>query len=140
MEVASNLLTGKDAGSINPLQLVGMLRSAGSALVAQVSLHAQLAHIEWQQEKQRLCKMAVFGILGFVFFLCFAIAASAFAILLSWNTPYLIHTFTAVLIVHIVGFVWAALSLKKLAAQSNHSFAATRAEIASDIALLKSAL
>lgn len=140
MEIASSVMAGKDAGSLNPLQLVGMLRSAGGALITQASLHAQLAQVEWEQEKQRLCKMVLFGIVAFTFFLCFVIAVSAFVIFLSWDTPYFVHTFIGVLIFHLIGLIWTLLGLKKLAALSSQSFAATRAEIASDIALLKSSL
>jgi uncharacterized membrane protein YqjE len=140
MEIAAGAMTGKDTGSLSPLQLLQMLRSAGGALFAQASLHAQLAQVEWEEEKQRLCRVAMFGVLGFAFALCFLIAVSAFAIALSWNTPYRIHTFTAVIVVHMLGFIGTALAIKKLIALGSKSFAATRAEIASDIALLKSAL
>jgi uncharacterized membrane protein YqjE len=140
MDIATSAMTGKDTGSLNPLQLLNILRSAGSALFAQASLHAQLAQIEWEEEKQRLCKMAIMGFLGFAFFLCFLLVLSALVIVLAWSTPYRIPVFIGVLVVHLGGLAWVGLSLKKLAALSSNSFAATRAEIASDIALLKSAL
>lgn len=140
LEIAGSALTGKEAGSLSPVQLLQMFRSTGSALFTQASLHAQLAQIEWEEEKQRLCRIAIFSLLGFVFTLCFLIAASAFAITLSWNTPYKVHAFVAVLLVHLCGFIFTGLAVKKLIALGNKSFAATRAEIASDIALLKSTL
>jgi len=140
MDIATNAMTGKDAGSLNPLQLLNIIRSASGALLAQASLHAQLAQVEWEEEKQRLCKMAIMGILGFAFFLCFLLVLSALVIILAWGTPYRIHVIVSVLIVHLAGLIWTAISLKKLVALGTNSFAATRAEIASDIALLKSAL
>lgn len=140
MEIANSAMTGKDAGSVSPLQLLNILRSASGAVFAQASLHAQLAQVEWEEEKQRLCKMAVMGILGFAFFMCFLFLLSIFVIVLAWDSPYRIHTFVGVLVVHLLGLIWAGISIKKLAALASNSFAATRAEIASDIALLKSAL
>lgn len=140
MDIANSAMTGKEAGSLSPLQLLNILRSASGALCAQASLHAQLAQVEWEEEKQRLCKMALMGVLGFVFFLCFILLLSALAVVLAWSTPYRIHVFVGVTIVHFIGLIWTGLCVKKLAELSSKSFAATRAEIASDIALLKSAL
>jgi len=139
MDIVNNAV-GKDTGSINPLQLLKIFRSAGGALLAQASLHAELAHVELQEEKQRLFQMFVFTLLGFACFICFAIVTSAFAIALSWYTPYRVPVFIFLIIAYGVALVLAALKVKALAALSVNSFAATRAEIAADIALIKSAL
>lgn len=140
MEIASSAMAGKDAGALGPLQWIKIFRSAASDLSAQVSLHAQLAQVEWAEEKQRLYKMAVVGVLGFIFCLCFLLCISALVVVLSWNTPFRIHAMLGVSLVHLGGLVWAGVCLKKLVALSSKRFAATRAELASDLALLKSAL
>ena len=140
MEIAKSAITGKDAGSVNPLQLLNIFRSAGGALLAQATLHAQLAQVEWEEEKQRLCQMAIFSLLGFAFFLCFLIVSGAFAIALSWDTPYRTPVFILLIFGYLFALIWAGLRIKTLAALGSNSFAATRAEIAADIALLKSAL
>lgn len=140
MDIASTATTGKDAGSINPLQLLNVIRSAGGALFAQANLHAQLASIEWQEEKQRIRQLMVFSLLAFAFFLCFLFITSAFAIAISWYTPYRIHVFISLIAAYFLLFIWAALRVKTFAELSSKSFAATRAEIAADIALLKNVL
>ncbi|GGY77765.1 hypothetical protein GCM10011613_22930 [Cellvibrio zantedeschiae] len=140
LEIAKSMTAGKDTDSVNPLQLINLFSSAGSALSAQASLHAQLAQVEWEEEKQRLCQMAIFSVIAFAFFLCFLLVLSAFAIALSWDTPYRIPVFIVLILAHLCVVIWAGLRVKALAALSSNSFAATRAEIAADIALLKSVL
>ncbi len=140
MDFARNDHAGKDASSINPLQLFSIIRSAGSALSAQASLHAQLAQVEWEEEKQRLTNLVIFSVVTFASFLGFLFIVSAFAIALSWDTQYRIPVFITLIIAYFGTLVWAALRVKKLAALGAKSFAATRAEIAADISLLKNAL
>lgn len=140
MDIVKSAMASKDTGSINPLQLLNIFRSAGGALFAQASLHAQLAQVEWEEEKQRLCQMLVFTLIGFACFICLLLVTSAFAIVLSWYTPYRIHVFVVLILIYILALVWAGLRIKALAALSSNSFAATRAEIAADLALIKSAL
>jgi len=140
MDTAKSFFTGKEAGSLNPLQLLAVLRSAGGALAAQASLHAQLAQVEWEEEKQRLCKMLIFTLVGFACFLCFLLFAGVLAIAVSWNTPYRLPVLISLVIGHAAVLIWVAFRLKALAALSHESFAATRAEIAADLALIKSAL
>jgi len=140
MDIVKGAVAGKDTGSINPLQLLNIFRSAGGALLAQASLHAELAQVEWEEEKQRLCQMAAFTLLAFACFICLLIIISAFAIALSWYTPYRIPVFIALIIGYAAALLWTGLKIKALAALSSNSFAATKAEIAADIALLKNAL
>ena len=68
MGIANSMNAGKDAGSMNPLQVLSVARSAGSALFAQATLHAQLAQIEWEEEKQRLSSILIFMLMGFACF------------------------------------------------------------------------
>ncbi len=133
------MATSPDA-RFNPLDVVRILRSAGSALFAQASLHGQLARVEWAEEKSRLLQMLVFGLLGFAGLLCVLLAAGALVLALSWDTPYRIAAAVALLAVYglIAGFAWVR--LKTLSARGNQAFAATREELAADIALLKSNL
>jgi uncharacterized membrane protein YqjE len=140
MDIAKNALTGTDAGSMNPLQMLTILRSASGALLAQATLHAELAHVEWEAEKQRLYQMFVFTLMGFACFICLSMVVSAFAIALSWYTPYRIPVFIVLILGYLGALLWAGLRIKALLALSSQSFAATRAEIAADIALIKSAL
>ena len=73
MDIVTGMNASKDASSINPLQVLSVIRSASSALLAQTMLHAQLAQLEWEEEKQRLAKMVMFTLMGFACFLCLAL-------------------------------------------------------------------
>ena len=59
-----------ESTSINPLDALRIVRSAGKAILAQAALHGQLARVEWAQEKDRLAKMLVIALLGFAAVLC----------------------------------------------------------------------
>ena len=134
------MATTPDATQFNPLDAVRILRSAGSALFTQATLHGQLARVEWAEEKARLLRMLVVGLLGFASLLCVMLAAGALVLAYSWDTPYRIAAAIALLAAYglVVGFAW--IRLKALAAQSSQTFAATREELTADIALLKSNL
>lgn len=124
----------------NPLDVVRILRSAGSALFTQVTLHGQLARVEWAEEKSRLLRVVVFGLLGFAGLLCLMLAAGALVLAFSWDTPY--RTVAAIAVLAAYGLVAAIawIRLKALSAQGSQTFAATREELAADIELLKSNL
>ena len=140
MELFTSNRSSTDAGAVNPLQLLGILRSASGALIAQASLHAQLAQVEWEAEKQRLTKIALFTLIGFACFLCLIFFVGVLILAISWDTPYRIPAFIGLILCYVAALVWAGFKLKALALLGEQSFAATRAEIAADIDLIKSAL
>lgn len=140
MELFSGSRANTDDGALNPLQLLGVLRSASGALLAQASMHAELAQIEWEVEKQRLSQMIIFTLVGFACFLCLIFFLGIFVLVIAWDTQYRIPAFGALLLLYLGALVWAGFKLKTLAALGEKSFAGTRAEIAADIDLIKSAL
>lgn len=140
MELFSGSRNSTDAGAVNPLQLLGILRSASGALIAQASLHAELAQVEWQAEKERLGKMIIFTLVAFACLLCLIFFLGIFVLVITWDTEYRIHSFVGLLFCYLLALVWAGFKLKALSALGEKSFAATRAEISADIDLIKSAL
>ena len=68
------------------------------------------------------------------------LAAGAAAIALCWSTPLRIPALLVVLALYMLGAVLAWRRLLVLSAQGEQSFAATRAELAADLALLRSRL
>lgn len=125
---------------LNLLAVLRLLRSSGQALLAQAALHGQLARVEWAQEKNRLIQMLLISVLGFACLLCVLLLGNALVLALSWATPYRIPAFLGLLFVQGLGCLLAWRRLQTLAARSSQGFAATRAELAADIALLKSYL
>jgi uncharacterized membrane protein YqjE len=140
MDLVTGMNASKDASSINPLQVLSVVRSASSALLAQATLHAQLAQVEWEEEKQRLSSMLIFTLMGFACFLCLLFFVGAFVLTLSWDTQYRIPVFVALIFCYFLALLWAGFKLYALAQKGSDSFAGTRAEIAADIALIKRAL
>lgn len=126
--------------NFNPISFVRLMRSAGGALFAQAALHSQLASVEWAEEKTRLTNMAIAGLSGFVFLLCFMIFISVLVMAFTWETQYRIASVAVMTAIYAVGAFFAFQRFIKLAALSSQAFAATRKEIAADIALIKSRL
>lgn len=126
--------------SIDPLKALRLLRSAGAAILSQAGLYGQLARVEWAEEKSRLVKMAILVMLAIVCALCTALFVGILVLTLSWNTEYRIHAVLAVTFAYGLGVVLACYRLKSLSVLGDQSFAATREEIAADMALVKSKL
>jgi uncharacterized membrane protein YqjE len=125
---------------IGPLDVIRLLRTAGAALFTQASLHGQLARVEWEEEKTRLLGMAIAALLCFTGLLCLLLLAGALVLAFSWNTPYRVPAAMGLVAVYglIAGIAWRRLRI--LSARSSEAFAATREELAADLALLKEKL
>jgi len=134
------MTTPTDSAAINPLDVVRMLRSAGAVLFSQAALHGQLARVEWAEEKTRLLQMLVVGLIGFASVLCVMLLVGALVLAFSWDSAYRIQAVIALVVAYglVAGFAWSR--LKALSARSSQAFAATREELAADMALLKSKL
>jgi uncharacterized membrane protein YqjE len=129
-----------DSTRINALGAIRMIRSAGGALFDQLALHGQLAQVEWVEEKNRLLKMLVGAVLGFACLLCIMLSVGVLVMALCWETVYRIPAATALVGFYGVGAGFAWRRLTALSALSGQSFAATRVEVAADLALLRSKL
>lgn len=129
---------GAERAAINPLELIVALRSAGKPLLAQLALHGQLVRIELAEERNRLLKMVVATLLCFIGLLCALILAGVVALAFAWDTPYRTPAAIAVVGVFVLVTGLAGWRLRVLSALGSQSFAATREEIAADLALLRS--
>lgn len=128
------------AAGMKPMDIMRIVRSAGGALLAQAALHGQLARVEWEEEKNRLLGMLIVTLAGFSCLLCLMLFGSAFILAISWETGYRIPVVLILLAVYTLGIILAGLRFRTLAAQGEQTFAATREEIAVDIALIRSKL
>lgn len=122
---------------VDPLGAVRILHSAGGALLVQALLHGQLAGIEWEEEKDRLLKMLAVTLLGFASLLCALLFAGGLALSATWETAYRIHALSALVLLFGFGTVAAWQRFQHWSALGGHLFAATRAELAADAAMLK---
>jgi uncharacterized membrane protein YqjE len=84
-----------DSTPSNALSAIRMLRSVGGALFDQVALHAQLAQVEWVEEKNHLLKVLVGAVLGFACLLFIMLSTGVLVMALCWETAYRIPAATA---------------------------------------------
>ena len=122
------------------LHAIRMFRTAGKALCAQIGLHGQLARVEWTEEKNRLLMMLTFTLLGFTCLLCGMLFAGVLVLALSWETTYRITAVLALITVYGMGAGIAWHNFHTLSARGVTAFAASREELAADIAMIKSYL
>lgn len=123
-----------------PLDVVNLLRSGGGALLAQGLLHAELAGIEWQEEKQRLLRLLVIILLGFTCLLGGLLFAGLLALAAAWDTAWRLPMGIGVVLLYVGGAAIAWRHLRATAALGEQAFAASRAELAADAALLRGSL
>jgi uncharacterized membrane protein YqjE len=129
-----------DPHPINPLDVVRILRSAGSVLLTQAGLHGQLVRLELAAEKDRIVKVLVAAVISFVAALCALLTAGALVLAFAWDTPYRVPAAIGVIVFYAVcsGLAW--LRFRALSARGREAFAGTREELAADLAMIKSRL
>jgi uncharacterized membrane protein YqjE len=126
--------------TINPLDAMNLLRSAGGALVTQATIYGELLGVEWSEEKRRLMKMTGLALAAFACVLCTMLAAGALAVALAWDTAWRLPVAAGLAVLYALGAFIAWQRFQALAAQGERSFSATREELAADLALLRGQL
>ena len=126
--------------TIDLMNAIHILRAAGGVLFAQAALYGQLARVDWAEEKSRLLKMLVITLLGFACLLCVMLFVGALVLAFSWETAYRIPAVMALIAVYGIGTSIAWRRLQALSVLGGQAFAATREELAADIALIRSKL
>lgn len=132
--------TTPDPAAFNPLDVVRLLGAAGGTLFRQATLHGDLARVEWADEKARWSRMLAVALFGFASFLCVMLAIGALVLALSWDTTLRVPAALSLTVIYLLGTAIAWRRLKALSALGTGAFAATREELAADLALLKSRL
>lgn len=116
------------------------LRLAAAALFTRVSLHGQLARVEWAEEKNRLLSMLLVTLLGFASLLCVLLCAGTLILAVTWNTEHRLQALIALAVLYGLGTFIALRRFLALASRADQSFAATREELAADAEMLKTIL
>jgi uncharacterized membrane protein YqjE len=120
------------------MSVLRRVRSAGSALLDQASLHGELLGLEWTQEKSRLRRMASALLLGFACLLGVLGALGALLLSVYWDTPHRVTAVASLVALYGLGAALAWRQFQAHADRSAESFAASRAELAADVQLLRS--
>ncbi len=122
------------------MEIIKRLRSMAKITLTRLELHGQLISVEWAEERQRLQQLLVISLLGFILLICALLFVGVFAIALSWATDYRIHVIGVMLALYFLGFCLCAYKFSVLIERSSASFAASREEVAADLALIRSRL
>lgn len=122
------------------MEIIQRLRASAAIVLMQMELHGRLASIEWQQEKNRLQQLLIFSVLGLIFFTCCLFCIGLLVITLGWPTDYRLHIIAGVILFYAAGGALCYYRCKYFSAQGASAFAGTRAELAADIALIRSQL
>ena len=138
--VAPPINSERETKSVNITSMVQMINSASDALLAQANLHRQLAQIEWQEEKDRLARMLVAVLVGFSCFICLLIFVGVLVISLGWNTDYQLIALLSLCSFYALMTYIAWWRFTLATKMSGGFFAGTRAELAADLAMIKSKL
>ena len=122
------------------MTIPGIVRDASGALLDHAALHAELLRVEWAEEKLRLRLVVTAALVSFAFLLALLGACGALLLSLAWDTHLRVPTVAALIVLYASG---AALAWRQCNAQTSrgdHSFAASRSELAADLELLRSHL
>lgn len=122
------------------LALVRRLLQASGALAEQGALHAELLRLGWQEERARLLQVVLAAAAGFAAFLCLALGLGALVLALTWGSAWRWTGPLLVLALYAAGLALAWWRLRVLAREGERSFAASREELAADLATLRSKL
>lgn len=128
------------APSLNAMAALRLLRSATGAVLAQANLHLRLAGIEWAQEKRRLAWLLVALLFGMACILCVLLLGGTVLLLAFWDTAHRSSAIIALAVTYGFGALLAGWLIGVLSRRSSQAFAATREEIAADIAMIRSKL
>jgi uncharacterized membrane protein YqjE len=117
--------------------LLRVVRGAGGPLLTQAGLHAELLRVEWQETRVRLQSMLLASLLGFACLLCLMLTLGALVLALCWTTPLRYPAMVALGALYASGAALAWRKFQLQSALSAEGFAATRTELAADLALLR---
>ncbi len=129
-----------DVSGVNAMRVLRLLRSASAAVFAQANLHSRLAGIEWAQEKRRLAWMLIALLFAMACLLCLLLVGGAVLLLAFWDSTHRASAIIALLAIYGLGALLAGWLITVLSRQGGQAFAATREEIAADIAMIRSKL
>jgi len=122
------------------LDTINLLRTAGPAVFDQLAMYAQLARIEWAEERRRLLQVWLTGLFGFACLLCGLLFAGTLLLALTWDSAWRLPSALLLLALYLTGFGIAWYRFNALVARSGQAFAAMREELSADVALLRSKL
>jgi uncharacterized membrane protein YqjE len=122
------------------MKIPGIVRDASGALLDHAALHAELLRVEWAEEKLRLHQLLSAAAVGFAFLLALLIGFGAVLLSLAWDTGLRLPTVAALMVLYALGAAMAWRQYRAQATRGEHSFAASRSEIAADLELLRSHL
>lgn len=126
-----------DTVGFDPARWLWLLDKASPQLMAQLALHGQLLHLEWQQEKCRLQWMMLLSVLS-ISFVFLTLLFAGFALLyLTRNHASFSFLIWALPLVFFVVAVTSLFLIRHLTKKSQSAFSSSKTELATDLTLLR---
>lgn len=148
MDARASRMSGESANGLHEpaherLTLFAMLRAmrgAAPLVVELMHIRAELARVEWAQEKERLQRLAVAGtVLGLCLLLAVVFACVAL-IVGFWDTAYRTWVAAAIPVLFVLAAGAAFAAVRRQRARAAERFAGSREEWAKDLAWLRARL
>lgn len=112
-------------------KLIDSLRALASSSISMVQTRLELATVELSEEKNRLIRMALLGLVGLVFFGLALFALTGLIVLLFWDN-YRVQALGALVVIYLLLGGGCLLAARNILRNSPSLFEATLAEIDKD--------
>lgn len=119
------------------LDAVRLARTAGGLLLEHATLTAELAQADWQEERARIKQLIFTTLLYAILIGLVLLHLSALALVAAWDTPYRVHVTAALLLLWVGCTLAVRLRLRRIGAEGEGRFAASRAELQRTAELLR---
>jgi uncharacterized membrane protein YqjE len=123
---------------VDPVRVLRQLRDAGAPLAEHARAYALLFGLELREEATRLQRVVFAGLLMGASLACLLLTLGLLSIAASWDTQWRVPVAVAVIVVYGLAAAFASRRQSTLVAQAPRAFAATRAELAADVASWRS--
>lgn len=124
-------------GGLNAVAILRLMRGAVPVLPDHLALLAELAALEWRDEKRRVIRRGLYWAVLVLAVLAFLLVLAGVVLALSWDTPQRLWCAVAVLGVFALIIAASAFALTRSASRGGSAFSATGAELRRDLELLR---
>jgi uncharacterized membrane protein YqjE len=118
-------------------QALSLMRRAVALGAGMAADRIELARLEWQDQKERLARLAVLAVCALVLGALAVAFVGLFVIVAAWDTPWRLWAAGGVALVLMLGALGLVLSLKREWARGDEAFALLRAELEADLRALR---
>jgi uncharacterized membrane protein YqjE len=119
------------------LDAVRKLRSSGGLLLDHVGVAAELAHVEWREERSRLKRFLLTMMIGAVLLALALLHLGVLVLLAVWGTPFVLPVATALTLGYSAAFFGAWRRLQRVGGDTGAGLSEAWSEIHKTVTLLR---